>query len=104
MTTTPEVRMALCRRRKFRQETAALIVFHKPTYCLKKANSTMQLALGGSISSTGYVYMPEAQLKIESVKNEHSTSPVADVIVRYMRNRPPRIPSSYHLSVFFAVY
>ncbi|GBL75390.1 hypothetical protein AVEN_194583-1 [Araneus ventricosus] len=89
MGTTLEVRTALRRRRKVRQEIAALIVFHKPTFCLKKANNTTQLVLGGSINSTSHVYMPTAQIKLAST--------VVEVMVRDIRRRLPRIPTSYHL-------
>ncbi|GBN25284.1 hypothetical protein AVEN_248365-1 [Araneus ventricosus] len=62
MKTTPEVRMALCSCSKVRQETAALVIYHKPTFCSKKANSIMQLTLGGSINSASHVHVPTAQL------------------------------------------
>ncbi|GBM98146.1 hypothetical protein AVEN_167419-1 [Araneus ventricosus] len=38
-----------------------------------------------------------------SSENRELTSVVADVIVRDMRNGPPRIPTSYHLFVCVAV-
>ncbi|GBN83819.1 hypothetical protein AVEN_90849-1 [Araneus ventricosus] len=62
MRTTPEVQMAL--RRKVRQETSALVVFHKKTFYLKTVNNTLQLALGWSISFTSHVYVPTAQPKL----------------------------------------
>ncbi|GBM80333.1 hypothetical protein AVEN_132897-1 [Araneus ventricosus] len=64
MRTTPEIRMALHCRCKVCQETAALIIFHKSTFYLKKATNTTQLALGRSINSTSHVYVQMPQLKL----------------------------------------
>ncbi|GBN50743.1 hypothetical protein AVEN_31434-1 [Araneus ventricosus] len=71
MRTTLEVRTAFRSRHKIREATAALIVFHKPTFCLKKENDNEQLALDGSIKSTSHVYVPTAQLKLASWRRQY---------------------------------
>ncbi|GBM82316.1 hypothetical protein AVEN_193561-1 [Araneus ventricosus] len=94
MRTTSEVRTALHSRRKDWQKTA-VVVLHNPTFCLKKANNTMQLALGGSINSTSRVHVPSSE-------TGQLASTAVEVMVRDMCSHPQRIPASYHLSACLA--
>ncbi|GBM47080.1 hypothetical protein AVEN_166720-1 [Araneus ventricosus] len=91
MRTTLEVRMDLRSRRKVRQETAALIVFLKPTFCLKKAKNSTRTWREHQL------YQPCLRAT-SSAQTGQLASAVVEVMDRDMRSCPPLIPTSYHLS------
>ncbi|GBM18933.1 hypothetical protein AVEN_1562-1 [Araneus ventricosus] len=70
MKTTPELRMTLRSCHKILQEITTLIVFHKLTICLKKANNITQISLGGSTKPTSHVYVPTNRLKLASWRRQ----------------------------------
>ncbi|GBM04290.1 hypothetical protein AVEN_146173-1 [Araneus ventricosus] len=58
------------RRRKVCQDIDALVVFHKPTFCLMKVNNTTEFALEWSINSKGLVHLSTAQIKLASWRRQ----------------------------------
>ncbi|GBM83238.1 hypothetical protein AVEN_23839-1 [Araneus ventricosus] len=52
----------------------------------------MQLVLGESINSSSTVYLSSNQPKLANWRRY-----LVEIMVRDMRNRPPHIPTSYHL-------
>ncbi|GBM26721.1 hypothetical protein AVEN_175876-1 [Araneus ventricosus] len=82
--------MSECTRRKVGQKKNSCIDrFHKPTFSLKKVNTRSWRKL--------QFYQSCLRANSSSQTGEMKSA-IVEVMIRGMRSRPPRIPTSNHLS------